>query len=691
MKEVYRKVLKTVKKILRILIIIICPVTVFSQVPLKFEKEHDKAIISTIFSPDSKTIACLTADKTIKIYNSQSGDLITTLDDKGEGNVSMAYSPDSKFLISACFDKTIKIWDVVNGKLDSKLSGHLQPSRSVCYSSDGKFIASGGADNTLRIWYVPGKLNFKTFEGHKQSIRSIAFSPDGLFIASAGNDLRLKIWNFVSGTEVFSIKAADYPIETISYSPDGKYIATAGLENNIKIWDAKNGTLYKTLKGHINCVYSIAFSPDGKYLASGGDDNIVKIWNIDAGTSVNDLKGHSKGIRTVSFSPDGKMLVTGGLDKHMRVWDMKFLNVNPVLKQQKFVDKSANGTGISFGKTISDVNTSFSRQYTVTVCLDNNTCTNYRLFLNKSVYSKTNNQTIELVKPKSISNTKDNKLAITYDITLEGADNEIQFYAETSDHLGYIMSRPLYVKFFDISDFQKNARLQSLIISPKNYSDQKLNIGFEININFETENTNRFKDLCLSQQGKLFKSVSLRCPDDNKYLSRKSIIRTSDSLATVSKKQDVFLIIISGLFVKNSGNEIFFIAPNSSLKDFKTDLVGIESFCSSINKSPAFSGIIIDPSRKLLQYPDGYSQVDSKEIFDYITKSLSTKKDCAVLVVSTNEYLQLFDLLFNGFYPFNDTDKNEMIDFNELNNFFTQLYKTYFLNKGRFVPLYLTY
>lgn len=685
----YIKSFKSIRIILYILFIISSKIS-FSQVVLKYEKELDKAILSNIFSSDNKSIACLSADKTVKIYDSKSGDLIKTLDDKGDGSVSLSYSPDSKNLITACFDKTIKIWDVTNGKLESKLNGHILPSRCVCYSSDGNFIASGGSDNTIRIWYVPSKLNYKTLEGHKQNIRSIAFSPDGLFIASAGNDLKLKIWNCATGSEIASIKASDFPIETISYSPDGKYIATAGLENNIKIWDAKKGTLYKTLKGHTNSVYSVEFSPNGKYLASGGDDNIVKIWDLETGITIHDIKGHGKGIRTVSFSQDGKMLVTGGLDKHMKVWDMKFLSINSIQKQQKFVDKSNNSNTISWKNTESNASTSFTKQYTATIIIDNNNYNNYRLFLNKSEYSKTNNSTIAIVKPKSIINTKDNKLEISYDVELNGTENEIQFFAETSDNLSYIISKPLNVKYFDLNDYRKNARLLSLIISPKNYSDQKLNIGFEININFETENTNRFKDLCQSQQGKLFKSVSIRCPDDNKYLTRKSIIRISDSLATISKKQDIFLVVLSGLFVKNANNEISLIAPNTSLKEFEADLVSLGSFCNSLNKSPAFSSIIIDPSRKLLQYPKGYSAVESKEIFDYITKNITSKKDCAVLVVSTNEYLQLFDLLFSAFYPFNDTDKNDMIDFNELNVFFTQLYKTHYLYKGRFTPLYMT-
>ena len=54
--------------------------------------------------------------------------------------------------MSGSYDKTIKIWDVETGQETLTLKGHLGHVYSVCFSPDGKRIVSGSGDRTLKIW-----------------------------------------------------------------------------------------------------------------------------------------------------------------------------------------------------------------------------------------------------------------------------------------------------------------------------------------------------------------------------------------------------------------------------------------------------------------------------------------------------------------------------------------------------------
>jgi WD40 repeat protein len=49
-------------------------------------------------------------------------------------------------------DKTIRIWDVETGRELHTLTKHTDPIFSVAYSPDGRNIVSGATDNTLKIW-----------------------------------------------------------------------------------------------------------------------------------------------------------------------------------------------------------------------------------------------------------------------------------------------------------------------------------------------------------------------------------------------------------------------------------------------------------------------------------------------------------------------------------------------------------
>jgi WD40 repeat protein len=60
---------------------------------------------------------------------------------------SVAYSPDGQHIISGSDDKTIRIWNAETGSAVGKpLEGHTHWVRSVAYSPDGRHIISGSSD-----------------------------------------------------------------------------------------------------------------------------------------------------------------------------------------------------------------------------------------------------------------------------------------------------------------------------------------------------------------------------------------------------------------------------------------------------------------------------------------------------------------------------------------------------------------
>ena len=69
--------------------------------------------------------------------------------------LSVAFSPDGTRIASGSVDKTVRIWDSESGNLIAgPLEGHSGPVNSVAFSPDGTRIASGSRDKTVRIWDV---------------------------------------------------------------------------------------------------------------------------------------------------------------------------------------------------------------------------------------------------------------------------------------------------------------------------------------------------------------------------------------------------------------------------------------------------------------------------------------------------------------------------------------------------------
>ena len=58
--------------------------------------------------------------------------------------LSVAFSPDGKRIVSGSRDKTIQLWDAETGEmLQPPLEGHKDEVQAVAFSPDGKCIVSG--------------------------------------------------------------------------------------------------------------------------------------------------------------------------------------------------------------------------------------------------------------------------------------------------------------------------------------------------------------------------------------------------------------------------------------------------------------------------------------------------------------------------------------------------------------------
>ena len=65
---------------------------------------------------------------------------------------SVAFSPDGKTIASGSDDKTVRLWDLQGQPIGQPFQGHQDSVTSVAFSPDGKTIASGSSDKTVRLW-----------------------------------------------------------------------------------------------------------------------------------------------------------------------------------------------------------------------------------------------------------------------------------------------------------------------------------------------------------------------------------------------------------------------------------------------------------------------------------------------------------------------------------------------------------
>ena len=66
--------------------------------------------------------------------------------------MSVAFSPDGRTIASASEDRSVRLWSAATGELMKTLQGHTLRVYSVAFSPDGSTIISASEDKSVRLW-----------------------------------------------------------------------------------------------------------------------------------------------------------------------------------------------------------------------------------------------------------------------------------------------------------------------------------------------------------------------------------------------------------------------------------------------------------------------------------------------------------------------------------------------------------
>jgi WD40 repeat protein/serine/threonine protein kinase len=271
---------------------------------------HTDCVETVAFSPDGQRLASASRDKTLKVWDLAKGEVVYTLDHPGEV-AGVAYSPDGRRLASGGWDKRVRIWDARSGKLERTLAEH--PSRVFCvaFSPDGRRLASGSSD--VRIWDTTTGELLGACTGNSVEpliwVGGVAFHPDGTRLASANGNKTVCLWDSMTFQALHVLRGHKSGVNIVSFSPDGARLASASYDQTVRLWDTASGAGLHTLRGHTApCVSSVAFAPDGEHLVSGGADRTVRLWDARAGQEAVDIRGGLHG--SVACSADGRFIAT---------------------------------------------------------------------------------------------------------------------------------------------------------------------------------------------------------------------------------------------------------------------------------------------------------------------------------------------------------------------------------------------
>ena len=324
-------------------------------------------------SQDGKILAAGCTDRSVYLLDAGTGERQIALAGAQRGYIrGVAFMPSGKTIAAVSDDNQLLLWDMASGKLltalpalgDMKQAGLPQLSpNSLAISPDGGLIAVGGGGTTDRAatrldesaFFEIRVLDAKTgglvwsHLGRRGYMDQLAFSTDAKTLASTTH-VDVRLWDARTGDLKQTLKPRSGTVEALAFSPDNRLLAgygTAYVDERgahwLTVWDLRSGAIVHSIDAGeasgVSASGTLAFSHDGKSLASSGVGtavgpvsilgrvafgqkviNHIKLWDVATGAMVwTSAEGDLGQVTSLVFSPDGKSLFCCDLSATSRI------------------------------------------------------------------------------------------------------------------------------------------------------------------------------------------------------------------------------------------------------------------------------------------------------------------------------------------------------------------------------------
>ncbi|KAK5988338.1 Vegetative incompatibility protein HET-E-1 [Cladobotryum mycophilum] len=293
-------------------------------------KGHTMCVYSTTFSDDSTLIASSSVDMTIRLWQVNTGDCLLIIYDHDIGSQSqLVFSHDSTMIadtrddFTAIWDEGVTVvqsWDIdtANCMRERRMGGDYEPL-SAAFSFDAAFLVTGSTF-TYQIYSVDtGECLHKCKEyplyDMEQNLlpylqHHVHISRNMRLLATTSQD-EIRIWEVDTGEYKKKLHCHRGLLSSVVLSHNSDLIGVSSTTRcEIHIWSTNDIQGIPVLESQGLAIRNVASSPDSSHLATVSDGGDIQLWSVNTGQCVFELEDYGESIGTIVFSPNSEFLIS---------------------------------------------------------------------------------------------------------------------------------------------------------------------------------------------------------------------------------------------------------------------------------------------------------------------------------------------------------------------------------------------